>query len=67
MDDQLKILIEPIVCSQIVEKDCELFVENKWEDQQLLGFLSLFLPEVVHLKYRNIHPDNGIMISSDGS
>ena len=52
MDDQFNILIEPIICSQIVEKDCDLFFENKWEDHQLLGFLSLYLPEVVHLHCR---------------
>lgn len=52
MDDQLKILIEPRICSQIVENECEIFVDNKWDDPQLLGFLSLYLPEVVHLRAR---------------
>lgn len=46
MDDQTNILIEPILCSQIVDKDYDLFAEVNWEDQQLLGFLSLYLPEI---------------------
>lgn len=47
MDQQMQISIEPYICSQIIDKNYDLFTENKWEDNQLLGFLSIYLPEVV--------------------
>ncbi len=46
MDEQMNILIEPLICSQIVDNNYDFFTDVRWEDQQLLGFLSIYLPEI---------------------
>ncbi|MCA9733766.1 MAG: hypothetical protein H6696_05705 [Deferribacteres bacterium] len=53
MDEQLNISIEPYVCSQILDNNYDLFATNVWEDTQLIGFISLYLPEVVQLHYKD--------------
>ena len=46
MNDQMQILVEPIICSQIVEQNEIHLFEVKWDEQDLLSFISIYLPEI---------------------